>query len=114
MPARVEPLYKCYWQNGKVRVWVCIGQVHTWIYFDCDVGCVFRAASHSQLVCLQVCQDLPDMNDIRNLAMTSLKQLRTDHKRALNPTPYKVRVTYDRNVHRCSPSPHIVHALIQY
>ena len=38
----------------------------------------------------QISQSLPTMDEIRTLAMNSLKQLRTDHKRVLNPTPYKV------------------------
>ena len=41
-------------------------------------------------VATQVCQDLPTLEGLRSHAQQSLSQLRTDHKRALNPTPYKV------------------------
>ncbi|XP_065843582.1 nicotinate phosphoribosyltransferase-like [Oscarella lobularis] len=56
-PARVEPLYKLYWENN------------------------------------QLCQPLPSLREIRDYARESLKSLRQDHKRALNPTPYKVSVS---------------------
>ncbi len=56
-PARVEPLYKCYWKNGEIQ------------------------------------QPLASLQDIKRRAQRSLDQLRTDHKRALNPTPYKVSVS---------------------
>lgn len=58
-PSRVEPLYKVYWQNGKIR-----------------------------------CQ-LPGLEEIREKVRTSLESLRNDHKRNLNPTPYKVSVSDD-------------------
>ncbi|XP_064652545.1 nicotinate phosphoribosyltransferase-like isoform X2 [Lineus longissimus] len=56
-PAKVEPLLKCYWKEGKI------------------------------------CQRLPSMDEIRQRRSNSLQQTRSDHKRALNPTPYKVSVT---------------------
>jgi len=56
-PAYVEPLYKCYWKDGKIQ------------------------------------QPLPTLQELRDRAQDSLNSLRTDHKRALNPTPYKVSVT---------------------
>ncbi|XP_023715621.1 nicotinate phosphoribosyltransferase isoform X5 [Cryptotermes secundus] len=54
IPTHVEPLYKVYWQNGKV------------------------------------CCHLPGLEEIREKVRTSLDSLRNDHKRNLNPTPYKL------------------------
>ncbi|KAK2181488.1 hypothetical protein NP493_396g02018 [Ridgeia piscesae] len=41
----------------------------------------------------KVCRPLPCLRDIRQHTEESLKHVRTDHKRALNPTPYKVSVS---------------------
>ncbi|KAL9922901.1 nicotinate phosphoribosyltransferase isoform X7 [Glossina fuscipes] len=57
IPSRVEPLYKIYWQNGKIT------------------------------------QKLPTLELVREKVQKSLKTLRNDHKRTLNPTPYKVSVS---------------------
>ena len=35
-------------------------------------------------------QTMPTLKEIRERAAESLRHIRTDHKRALNPTPYKV------------------------
>jgi len=59
IPSRVEPLYKVYWQNGKI------------------------------------CCHLPGLEEIREKVRSSLESLRNDHKRNLNPTPYKVSVSDD-------------------
>jgi len=59
IPSRVEPLYKVYWQNGKI------------------------------------CCQLPGLEQIREKVRSSLESLRNDHKRNLNPTPYKVSVSDD-------------------
>ncbi|XP_023715616.1 nicotinate phosphoribosyltransferase isoform X2 [Cryptotermes secundus] len=58
IPTHVEPLYKVYWQNGKV------------------------------------CCHLPGLEEIREKVRTSLDSLRNDHKRNLNPTPYKFECDY--------------------
>lgn len=39
----------------------------------------------------KISQPLPSLEQIRDRVQTSLKTLRTDHKRTLNPTPYKVK-----------------------
>ncbi|XP_014252638.1 nicotinate phosphoribosyltransferase isoform X7 [Cimex lectularius] len=59
IPTRVEPLYKEYWSNGKIRT------------------------------------PLPTLGEVRQRVQTSLQTLRQDHKRNLNPTPYKVAVSDD-------------------
>ncbi|XP_077990290.1 nicotinate phosphoribosyltransferase-like [Glandiceps talaboti] len=56
-PAKVYPLLKPYWYQGKI------------------------------------CQPIPSLQDIRVTAEQSLASLRSDHKRPLNPTPYKVSVS---------------------
>ncbi|KAL9922899.1 nicotinate phosphoribosyltransferase isoform X5 [Glossina fuscipes] len=57
IPSRVEPLYKIYWQNGKIT------------------------------------QKLPTLELVREKVQKSLKTLRNDHKRTLNPTPYKFAIS---------------------
>ncbi|XP_046578164.1 nicotinate phosphoribosyltransferase-like [Haliotis rubra] len=41
----------------------------------------------------KVAQPLPSLKEIRDSAESSLNSIRQDHKRALNPTPYKVSVS---------------------
>lgn len=41
----------------------------------------------------KICQKLPLLTEIRDHVKSSLKALRQDHKRNLNPTPYKVSVS---------------------
>ncbi|XP_063702471.1 nicotinate phosphoribosyltransferase isoform X1 [Culicoides brevitarsis] len=56
-PARVEPLLKVFWQNGRVM------------------------------------QKMVPLDQVKERVQQSLKTLRQDHKRTLNPTPYKVAVS---------------------
>ncbi|KAJ8980730.1 hypothetical protein NQ317_019225 [Molorchus minor] len=41
----------------------------------------------------EICQELPDLQQIRERVQNSLKTLRPDIKRTLNPTPFKVAVS---------------------
>ncbi|KAK7092048.1 nicotinate phosphoribosyltransferase-like [Littorina saxatilis] len=41
----------------------------------------------------KIMKELPPLGDLRKRAFESMQTLRQDHKRALNPTPYKVSVT---------------------
>ncbi|KAL5281009.1 NAPRT family protein [Megaselia abdita] len=43
----------------------------------------------------RICQDLPTLEQVREKVQRSLKTVRNDHKRTLNPTPYKVAVSDD-------------------
>lgn len=40
----------------------------------------------------KICQPLPRLEQVRERVQMSLKTLRNDHKRTLNPTPYKVNL----------------------
>ena len=59
IPAKVEPIYVVWWENGKVSI------------------------------------TMPSLSEIRERVQSSLETLRQDHKRSLNPTPYKVGVSDD-------------------
>lgn len=41
----------------------------------------------------KICQKLPSLEDIRQYIRDQIQEMREDHKRFLNPTPYKVSVT---------------------
>lgn len=43
----------------------------------------------------KIVADMPDLEQIRANVQSSLAALRQDHKRSLNPTPYKVGVSND-------------------
>lgn len=45
----------------------------------------------------KICQDLPTLEQVREKVQSSLKTIRNDHKRTLNPTPYKVFSVFKLN-----------------
>ena len=47
----------------------------------------------------QLLIDFPTIDAIRNRVMTELETMRSDHRRILNPTPYKVSVTNELHLH---------------
>ncbi|XP_034475206.1 nicotinate phosphoribosyltransferase isoform X3 [Drosophila innubila] len=47
----------------------------------------------------KICQQLPTLEQVREKVQISLKTLRNDHKRTLNPTPYKVKVAVSDNLY---------------
>jgi nicotinate phosphoribosyltransferase len=49
----------------------------------------------------KICVDMPNLGMIRDNVQASLRTLRQDHKRSLNPTPYKVRTSIDLYMYIC-------------
>ena len=79
-PARVEPLLKEFWRDGR-RV------VQTG---DSAASASASASATSVTASKDV---IKEIKEIRNRAMEQIKVLRDDHKRDLNPTPYKVSIS---------------------
>ena len=48
--------------------------------------------------------DVPSIADVRSFAAEQMDSLRPDHRRLLNPTPYKISVTAELHDH-CPPRP---------
>ena len=65
----------------STRAWVTPSKVETLYRLYWDDG--------------QIAVDYPSMSEIRDNVQKSLNSLRQDHKRSLNPTPYKVGVSDD-------------------
>ena len=53
------------------------------------------------LCLIQVQCHLPALKELRDKSLKSLKSIRQDHKRALNPTPYKVGLIFLLQLLRC-------------
>ena len=75
MPHKVEPLYKVSLTAPPSSLSICCGQA-VW-----EEG--------------EAAADMPSLDEVREYVKESLRTLRQDHKRSLNPTPYKVGVSDD-------------------
>ena len=75
MPHKVEPLYKVSLTDPPFSLSICSGQA-VW-----EEG--------------EAAADMPSLDEVREYVKESLRTLRQDHKRSLNPTPYKVGVSDD-------------------
>ena len=77
MPHKVEPLYKVSRPD--------LSSLHPlYLYSEQAVWKEGEAAA-----------DMPSLDEVREYVKESLRTLRQDHKRSLNPTPYKVGVSDD-------------------
>ncbi|KAH9711937.1 hypothetical protein WN944_021255 [Citrus x changshan-huyou] len=73
VPQKVEELLKCYWPGSS-------GGDYPMVFGD--VQCLNKRR-----------EDLPTLKDTRERCIKQLEQMRPDHMRRLNPTPYKVSVS---------------------
>ena len=77
-----DEVKRCYMTPSKVE------KLHTLVWGPPEEG------ADSLLL-----KDLPSIEQVRDTAMARLDTLRTDHRRLLNPTPYKVSVSTELHTH---------------
>lgn len=84
VPQRVEELLQCYWPGNSgmnpKEVWFRV--------FDCNA--YWQCALFYTSLEVDMKEDLPPLKEIRQRCINQLEQMRPDHMRRLNPTPYKV------------------------
>ncbi|PPR97028.1 hypothetical protein GOBAR_AA23643 [Gossypium barbadense] len=83
-PKRVEELLKCYWPGKSEEK--LISNLCIFFHFS-DTSFSFAPPEG------KVREELPALKDIRDHCIKQLEQMRPDHIRRLNPTPYKVSVS---------------------